>query len=149
VRQGWVAGANAAREDSSNAARYAGVVGTNAVKLFKLELARTGLSLEEAADAGFDAEQFESDSHTRAGYYPGGSEIHTRLVVERRGRLLGAQLVGHEGVAQRANVYAAALHAGLKVEDLERLDLAYAPPFAPTIDPVIRAAHGARRHRER
>lgn len=143
VRQGWVAGANAAREDSSAGARYAGVVGTNAVKLFGLELARTGLSLGEAAEAGFDAEEFESDSHTRAGYYPGGSKIHTRLVADRRGRLLGAQLVGREGVAQRVNVYAAALHAGLKVEELERLDLAYAPPFAPTIDPIIRAAHKA------
>jgi NADPH-dependent 2,4-dienoyl-CoA reductase/sulfur reductase-like enzyme len=145
VRQGWVAGANAAREDSSAQARYAGVVGTNAVKLFGLELARTGLSLEEATEAGFDAEETESASHTRAGYYPGGSKIHTRLVADRRGRLLGAQLVGREGVAQRANVYAAALHAGLKVEDLERLDLVYAPPFAPTIDPVIRAAHEARK----
>jgi NADPH-dependent 2,4-dienoyl-CoA reductase/sulfur reductase-like enzyme len=145
VRQGWVAGANAARGDSSTEARYAGVVGTNAVKLFGLELARTGLSLEEAAAAGFDAEETESDAHTRAGYYPGGSEIHTRLVADRRGRLLGAQLVGREGVAQRVNVYAAALHAGLRVEDVERLDLAYAPPFAPTIDPVIRAAHAARK----
>jgi NADPH-dependent 2,4-dienoyl-CoA reductase/sulfur reductase-like enzyme len=145
VRQGWVAGANAAREDSSAEARYAGVVGTNAVKLFGLELARTGLSLEEATEAGFDAEETESASHARAGYYPGGSKIHTRLVADRRGRLLGAQLVGREGVAQRANVYAAALHAGLKVEDLERLDLVYAPPFAPTIDPVIRAAHEARK----
>jgi NADPH-dependent 2,4-dienoyl-CoA reductase/sulfur reductase-like enzyme len=145
VRQGWVAGANAAREDSSAEARYAGVVGTNAVKLFGLELARTGLSLEEAVEAGFDAEETESESHTRAGYYPGGSKIHTQLVADRRGRLLGAQLVGREGVAQRANVYAAALHAGLKVEDLERLDMVYAPPFAPTIDPVIRAAHEARK----
>lgn len=141
VRQGWVAGANAAREDSSAEARYAGVVGTNAVKLFGLELARTGLSLEEATEAGFDAEETESESHTRAGYYPGGSKIYTRLVADRRGRLLGAQLAGREGVAQRVNVYAAALHAGLKVEELERLDLVYAPPFAPTIDPIIRAAH--------
>jgi NADPH-dependent 2,4-dienoyl-CoA reductase/sulfur reductase-like enzyme len=145
VRQGWVAGANAARGDSSVEARYAGVVGTNAVKLFGLELARTGLSLEEAAEAGFDAVETETDAHTRAGYYPGGSKIHTQLVADRRGRLLGAQLIGREGVAQRVNVYAAALHAGLKVEDVERLDLAYAPPFAPTIDPIIRAAHEARK----
>ena len=56
-------------------------------------------------------------------------------------------MVAPEGVAQRINVYAAALHANLKLEDLERLDLAYAPPFAPTIDPVIRAAHAARKKR--
>ena len=145
VRQGWVAGANAAAGDSADGARYAGVAGTSAVKVFGLEVARTGLSLEEALEAGFDAAEAGGESHSRAGYYPGGSEIHTRLVTDARGRLLGAQMVGREGVAHRVNVYAAALHAGLRVEDLERLDLAYAPPFAPTIDPVIRAAHRARK----
>jgi NADPH-dependent 2,4-dienoyl-CoA reductase/sulfur reductase-like enzyme len=140
VRQGWTAGANAAGGE----ARYAGVVGTNAVKVFDLELARTGLSLEEALEAGFDAAETESEAPSRAGYYPGGSEILTRLVSDRRGRLLGAQLVGREGVAQRINTYAAALHARMKVEEVERLDLAYAPPFAPTIDPIIRAAHAAK-----
>jgi CoA-dependent NAD(P)H sulfur oxidoreductase len=145
VRQGWVAGANAARADSSADARYLGVVGTNAVKVFGLEVARTGLSLEEARAAGFDAEEAEADAHTRAGYYPGSSKIHARVVSDRAGRLLGAQMVAREGAAQRVNVYAAALHAGLRVEEVERLDLAYAPPFAPTIDPVIRAAHAARK----
>ncbi|HEX8354687.1 MAG TPA: FAD-dependent oxidoreductase [Pyrinomonadaceae bacterium] len=145
VRQGWVAGANAAAGDSATDARYAGVVGTNVVKVFGLEVARTGLSLEEALEAGFDAAETEGDAHSRAGYYPGGSKIHTRLVADARGRLLGAQMVGREGVAHRIDVYAAALHAGLRVEDVERFDLAYAPPFAPTIDPVIRAAHGARK----
>jgi NADPH-dependent 2,4-dienoyl-CoA reductase/sulfur reductase-like enzyme len=149
VRQGWVAGANAARGDSSTReASYAGVVGTVAVKVFRLEAARTGLSLEEARDAGFDAAESESESRTRAGYYPGASKILTRLVTDRSGRLLGAQLVGGEGAAQRVNVYAAALHAGLKADDLERLDLVYAPPFAPTIDPVIRAAHEALKPKE-
>jgi CoA-dependent NAD(P)H sulfur oxidoreductase len=144
VRQGWVAGANAASGDSNIEARYAGVVGTNVVKVFGLEAARTGLSLEEAREAGFDAAETEGETHSRAGYYPGGSKIHTRLVADARGRLLGAQMVGREGVAQRIDVYAAALHAGLRVEDVERFDLAYAPPFAPTIDPIIRAAHRAR-----
>jgi NADPH-dependent 2,4-dienoyl-CoA reductase/sulfur reductase-like enzyme len=145
IRQGWVAGANAARGDTSVGARYAGVVGTNAVKVFRLEVARTGLSLEEALSVGFDSAEVESETPSRAGYYPGGSKIYTRLVTDSRGRLLGAQMVGREGVAQRIDVYAAALHMGLKADDIERLDLAYAPPFAPTIDPVIRAAHEARK----
>ena len=150
VRQGWVAGANAASGDSNTEARYTGVVGTNVVKVFGLEAARTGLSLEEARESGFDAEETEGETHSRAGYYPGGSKIHTRLVADARGRLLGAEMIGREGVAQRIDVYAAALHAGLKVEDVERLDLAYSPPFAPTIDPIIRAAHrAARQNRER
>jgi NADPH-dependent 2,4-dienoyl-CoA reductase/sulfur reductase-like enzyme len=146
VRQGWVAGANAAGDAAADA-RYAGVVGTMVVKLFGLEAARTGLSLKEALEAGFDASESEGESHTRAGYYPGASKMYTRLVTDARGRLLGAQMVGREGAAQRVNVYAAALHAGLKVDDIERFDLAYAPPFAPTIDPIIRAAHAARKKR--
>jgi NADPH-dependent 2,4-dienoyl-CoA reductase/sulfur reductase-like enzyme len=149
VRQGWVAGANAARGDSSGA-RYAGVVGTNVCKVFRMEAARTGLSTEEARGAGFDTAETESETPSRAGYYPGAVEIYTRLVTDRAGRLLGAQMVGREGVAQRIDVYAAALHAGLKADDVQRLDLAYAPPFAPTVDPVIRAAHAAtKRNRER
>lgn len=137
VRQGWVAGANAA--GATPEARFAGVVGTNAVKVFDLELAGTGLSLEEAQAAGFDASVNEDESASRAAYYPGGSDILTRLVYDKSGRLLGAQMVGREGVAQRIDVYAAALHAHLKIEELNRLDLAYAPPFAPTIDPILRA----------
>jgi NADPH-dependent 2,4-dienoyl-CoA reductase/sulfur reductase-like enzyme len=144
VKQGWVAGANAAGgRDGLAEARYAGVVGTNAVKVFGLEVARTGLSLAEARGAGFDAEESESEAASRAGYYEGGSKIFTRLVADRRGRLLGAQMVGREGVAHRVDVYAAALHAGLRVEEVEAFDLAYAPPFAPTIDPILRAAHEA------
>jgi NADPH-dependent 2,4-dienoyl-CoA reductase/sulfur reductase-like enzyme len=137
VRQGWVAGANAA--GATPEARFAGVVGTNAVKVFDLEVARTGLSLEEAQDAGFDASIIEDETASRAGYYPGGAKILTRVVYDKSGRLLGAQMVGREGVAQRIDVYAAALHANLKIEELNQLDLAYAPPFAPTIDPILRA----------
>jgi NADPH-dependent 2,4-dienoyl-CoA reductase/sulfur reductase-like enzyme len=137
VRQGWVAGANAA--GATPEARFAGVVGTTAVKVFDLEVARTGLSLEEAQAAGFDASTSEDESMSRAGYYPNGAKIHTRIIQDKSGRLLGAQMVGREGVAGRIDVYAAALHANLKLEELNRLDLAYAPPFAPTIDPILRA----------
>lgn len=137
VRQGWVAGANAA--GTTPEARFAGIVGTTAVKVFELEVARTGLSLEEAQAVGFDALTSEDESWSRAGYYPNGAKISTRIVHDKSGRLLGAQMVGREGVAGRIDVYAAALHANLKLEELNRLDLAYAPPFAPTIDPILRA----------
>ncbi|MGI9106143.1 MAG: FAD-dependent oxidoreductase [Pyrinomonadaceae bacterium] len=137
VRQGWTAGANAA--GTTPEARFAGVVGTNAVKIFDLEVARTGLSLEEAQAEGFDASILEDETSSRAGYYPGGAKILTRIIHDRGGRLLGAQMVGREGVAQRIDVYAAALHANLKLEEINRFDLVYAPPFAPTIDPILRA----------
>lgn len=142
VRQGWIAGANAVEDGTRE--RYSGVVGTNVVKIFDLEVGRTGLSEAEARAVGFDASSVESETPSRAGYYPGGSRILTRLVSDRTGRLLGAQMVGREGVAQRIDVYAAALYSSLKTEDVERFDLAYAPPYAPTIDPILRAAHKAR-----
>lgn len=140
VRQGWVAGDNASGRDAT----YAGVVGTNVVKVFALEVARTGLSLGEAQAAGFDATMVDDQSASRAGYYPGGSEIRTHLVTDRRtGRLLGAQMAGREGVAHRIDVFAAALHLNLKVDQIAEFDLAYAPPFAATVDPILRAAHKA------
>lgn len=142
IKQGWIAGANAVEDGTRE--RYSGIVGTNVVKIFNLEVARTGLSETEARDAGFDATSVDSETPSRAGYYPGGSKILTRIVSDRTGRLLGAQMVGREGVAQRIDVYAAALYSSLKVEDVERFDLAYAPPYAPTIDPILRAAHKAR-----
>ncbi len=141
IRQGWIAGANAA--GAQPAVRYAGVVGTSVVKVFDLEIARTGLSLSEAQAAGFDAAAVVAETASRAGYYPDGTKILSRIIYDQRGRLLGAQMVGREGVAQRIDVYAAALHANLKVEDINRFDLAYAPPFAPTIDPILRATHKA------
>ncbi|MDQ3133322.1 MAG: pyridine nucleotide-disulfide oxidoreductase, partial [Acidobacteriota bacterium] len=98
-----------------------------------------GLSLGEALRENFDASSTESESPSRAGYYPGGAKILTRLIQDRSGRLLGAQMVGREGVAQRIDIYAAALHANLKIEEINRFDLAYAPPFAPSIDPILRA----------
>ncbi len=144
VRQGWVAGANASGAATAPEARHAGIVGTNVVKVFRLEVARTGLSLAEAQNHGFDAVSVESETASRAGYYPSGTKILTRIVADRSGRLLGAQMVGREGAAQRIDVYAAALHSRLKVEDVERFDLAYAPPYAPTIDPILRAAYEAK-----
>lgn len=140
LRQGWVAGDNVAGQDAA----YSGVVGTNVVKVFELEVARTGLSLTDAKAAGFDATEIDDKSVSCAGYYPGGSAIRTHLVTDRRtGRLLGAQMAGREGVAQRIDVFAAALHMNLKVDQIAEFDLAYAPPFGPTIDPIQRAAHKA------
>ncbi|MFB6086286.1 MAG: FAD-dependent oxidoreductase [Halodesulfurarchaeum sp.] len=118
------------------------IVGTAAVKAFDLEAARTGLVHEERAEAaGFDPVAETITTRSRAGYYPGGSPIRMTLIADRgTGRVLGASMVGEEGVTKRIDTIATALHEGLTVEDLERLDLAYAPPFGPTWDPVLTAA---------
>ena len=140
-KTGRVAGTVAA----GGTASFRGVVGTAVVKIFGLEVARTGLGLAEAQAAGLDAVATDEVSRSRAKYYPGASPLHIRLVHTRDGRLLGGQLAGREGAAKRVNVLATALHAGFSVDDLAALDLSYAPPFAPVYDPVLAAAMKATR----
>jgi NADPH-dependent 2,4-dienoyl-CoA reductase/sulfur reductase-like enzyme len=135
-KTGRVAGTVAA----GGTASFRGVVGTAVVKVFDLEVARTGLGLAEAQAAGLDAVATDEVSRSRAKYYPGSSPLHVRLVHTRQGRLLGGQLAGREGAAKRVDVLATALHAGFTVDELAELDLSYAPPFAPVYDPVLAAA---------
>ncbi|MGH2703096.1 MAG: FAD-dependent oxidoreductase, partial [Actinomycetota bacterium] len=123
---------------------FPGVVGTAVSKVCDLEVARTGLTENEATDAGFDYLTTVTDSTTRAGYFPGTSDIKTKLIVERQsGRLLGAQIIGQEGAAKRIDVFATALWNSMTVEGMLNLDLSYAPPFAPVWDPVLIAARKA------
>lgn len=120
--------------------RFPGIVGTAITRAFGLEVGVTGLSPAEAREAGFDEVDCVAGAGTRAGYYPGGGETLVHLTADRRGRLLGAQVCGPEGVKGRIDTVAAALTAGMKVEDLAMLDMAYAPPFAPVWDPLLVAA---------
>jgi NADPH-dependent 2,4-dienoyl-CoA reductase/sulfur reductase-like enzyme len=140
-KTGRVAGTVAA----GGTASFAGVVGTAVVKVFDLEVARTGLGLGEARAAGLAAVATDVVSRSRAKYYPGSSPLHVRLVHTPDGRLLGGQLAGREGAAKRIDVLATALHARLTVADLAALDLSYAPPFAPVYDPVLAVAAKAAR----
>jgi CoA-dependent NAD(P)H sulfur oxidoreductase len=135
-KTGRVAGTVAA----GGSASFRGMVGTAVVKVFDLEVARTGLGLAEARAAGLDAVATDVLSRSRAKYYPGASPLHVRLVHTPGGRLLGGQIAGREGAAKRIDVLATALYAGLTVTDLAALDLSYAPPFAPVYDPVLAAA---------
>ena len=136
-KEGRVAGLNL----GGSYATFPGVVGTAVSKVCDLEVARTGLKETEAADAGFEFVDAVVDSTTRAGYFPGATEIKTKLLAERRsGRLLGAQIVGREGAAKRIDVLATALWNDMTVVEILQLDLSYAPPFAPVWDPVLIAA---------
>jgi NADPH-dependent 2,4-dienoyl-CoA reductase/sulfur reductase-like enzyme len=141
-KTGRVAGTVAAGGDAS----FRGVVGTAVVKVFDLAVALTGLTLAQAQAEGFDAIATDMMGKSRAKYYPGSEAVHVRLVHERGGRLLGAQMVGRgDGVAKRIDVLAVALHAGFGIDDLAALDLSYAPPFAPVYEPVLLAAQAAAR----
>lgn len=119
-----------------------GVAGTAVFKVFDLEVARTGLSVEDAKKAGFDPAEVVIQSRSRAHNHPGSSTISVQLVGDKKsGRLLGAQMVGKEGAAHRINAAAVALHAKMNVEEFGQSDLAYAPPFGPTWDPLLTAAN--------
>ncbi len=139
-KQGRVAGENLAGGN----ARFKGVVGTAVTKVFDLGAARTGITEKESETLGFRAESVSIKAMDRSSYYVSPLPIHVKLIFEKgNGRLLGGQMVGAGEVAKRIDILAAALHAGMTVEDLSRLDLSYAPPFAPVWDPVLVAANVA------
>ncbi len=138
-KQGRVAGDNA----SGGQAHFKGVVGTAAVKVFDLEAARTGLT-GETAQGLFNAKSIVVNGKSRAGYYPNPSEITLKLhFTPQDGRILGAQMVGKEGVAQRINLFAAAIQEKINLKNLSQWDLAYAPPFAPVWDVILIAVNQA------
>ena len=137
-KQGKIAGENAA---GGNAV-FKGIVGTAVFKVFDLEVARTGISEKQAKSEGFDYVATLIAHGSRAHYYPGGSKIRVKLIADRKtGRLLGAEMVGKDGVAKRIDVFATAIHAKLSVDEISDLDLSYAPPFAPVWDPILIAAN--------
>lgn len=115
--------------------RFGGSLGNVAVKVFGLEVASVGLTLEAATQLGYRAERVELESPTRASYL-GDQRAAFSLVFDAGGRILGAQGVGDEGVAGRIDLLATAIEAELDWSALERLDLVYTPPLAPLWDPV-------------
>jgi NADPH-dependent 2,4-dienoyl-CoA reductase/sulfur reductase-like enzyme len=137
-KQGKVAGENAVGGN----AIFKGIVGTAVFKVFELEVARTGISEKQAKEEGIDYVSTVIEHSSRAHYYPGGSKIRVKLIAEKRtGRLLGAEMVGRDGVAKRIDVFATALHARMSIGEIAGLDLSYAPPFAPVWDPILIAAN--------
>ena len=136
-KQGRVAGINL----GGGYATFPGVVGTAITKVCRLEVARTGLTEREAADEGFEARAVVVDTTTIAGYMPDAKPMSIKLVGEvGTGRLLGGQIVGEERSAKRIDTIATALHARFRIDELIDLDLAYAPPFSSTWDPIHLAA---------
>jgi NADPH-dependent 2,4-dienoyl-CoA reductase/sulfur reductase-like enzyme len=137
-RAGWAVADNICGKD----AKLSGVAGTAVFKVFDLEVARTGLAVDEAKKFGFEPVKVTIKTRSRAHAYPGASVIHVQMVGDKKtGRLLGAQMVGKEGVAHRINAVAVALHNQMTVKDYSQTDLAYAPPFGPTWDPTLTAAN--------
>ncbi len=137
-KQGRIAGNNAA---GGKYTAFPGVVGTAIAKVLELEIARTGLSTVEAERAGFKVKSSYIKAHTTAHYYPGGKDVHVKLIAEEgTGRLIGAQIVGGKGSGLRIDALSMAVTNGMRIWDFAYSDFAYAPPFSPVWDPVLIAA---------
>lgn len=116
---------------------YPGSQGSSVIKVFDMTAAVTGVNETNARKAGLDVDKVILSPMSHAGYYPGGKVMTMKVVFEKETyRILGAQIVGYEGVDKRIDVLATAIHAGMKAQDLAKLDLAYAPPYSSAKDPV-------------
>ncbi len=133
-KQGRIAGYNAVSLDKKE---YKGTLGTAIAKFENCVFATTGFNERKMMQEGSDYICFYLVSGDHADYYPGSKTMYIKVIGDKKGRILGAQIVGEEGVDKRIDVFASAIYAGLTFEDLESLDLAYAPPFSSAKDPVI------------
>jgi len=132
-KQGRIAADNIAGGNS----RYKGSQGSSVVKLFDMTIASTGLNETNAKKSGIDCDKIVLAPASHAGYYPGGKIMTMKLVYDKNSyKLLGAQIVGQEGVDKRIDVLATAIRAGMTVPELAELELAYAPPYSSAKDPV-------------
>lgn len=139
-KMGKVAGENMA----GKSAYYGGCMGSAIVKVFDLAVARTGFSEEHADLLGIDTVASVTRQRSRAGYYPGGSPIYTKLIVRADDRtIVGAQMVGKEGVPGRINALATAIAQKMTPAALYHVDMCYSPPYSPVWDPLLIAAQEA------
>ena len=132
-KQGRIAADNICGLDS----HYKGSLGSSVIKLFDMTAASTGLTEKAAQTAGISYDRIVLSPSSHAGYYPGAKTMTMKVVYEKETlKILGAQIVGYDGVDKRIDVLATAIGAGMKANELKDLDLVYAPPYSSAKDPV-------------
>lgn len=142
-RQGRMAADNMLAPAGAPLQRYKGTLGTAILKAFDLAAACTGLNEAQLKANGLPYRATITHSGSHASYYPGARQLSLKLMYSPEGRIYGAQAVGADGADKRIDVIASAIHAGLTVQDLCELELAYAPPFGSAKDPVNIAGYVA------
>ena len=116
---------------------YTGSQGSSVIKIFDMTVATTGINEQQAKASGYEYEKVILTQNSHAGYYPQATAMTVKLIFERKTlSILGAQIVGYDGVDKRIDVIATAIRAGLRADQLKDLDLAYAPPYSSAKDPV-------------
>ena len=137
-KQGRIAADNICGGDS----HYAGGQGSSVIKIFDMTAAATGINEKTAKSLGIATDKVILSPMSHAGYYPGGKMMTMKVLFEKESyRILGAQIVGFDGVDKRIDVLATAIRAGIKAYELTELDLAYAPPYSSAKDPVNMAGY--------
>ena len=132
-KQGRIAADNICGENS----KFNGSQGSSVIKVFDMTAASTGINEATAKAANLDYERVVLSPSSHAGYYPGGKVMTMKVLYEKGTlKILGAQIVGYDGVDKRIDVLATAIRAGMKATELAELDLAYAPPYSSAKDPV-------------
>lgn len=120
---------------------FKGIAGSMVVKIFDYTASKTGLSEKEAKDLGYDCVLAILTHRDKSGYMPDSKEITIKMIAEKpSGRILGVQVIGKGDADKRVNVVAAALAANMTVKEFMGIDLTYAPPYSPSIDPILVAA---------
>ena len=116
---------------------YKGSQGSSVIKLFDMTVATTGINEQQAKASGYEYEKVILTQNSHAGYYPNATAMTLKLIFEKESfKILGAQIVGYDGVDKRIDVIATAIRASLGADELKDLDLAYAPPYSSAKDPV-------------
>ena len=137
-KQGRIAADNICGGDS----HYKGGQGSSVIKIFDMTAAATGINEKTAKSLGINIDKVILSPMSHAGYYPGGSIMTLKVLFEKDTyRLLGAQILGFDGVDKRIDVLATAIRGGIKAYELTELDLAYAPPYSSAKDPVNMAGY--------
>ena len=121
---------------SGGSLEYKGNLSTGIFKLFDLTVANTGLTEKEAIEAGYEIITCHNIKPDKPHYFQGKEMVIKAIADKATQRLLGVQIVGYEGVDKRTDVFATLITYGARVDELFHLDLAYAPPFSTTKDPV-------------
>lgn len=131
-RQGRMAADNITGRHS----QYQGTIGTSVIKVGRLTAGMTGYSERRLASMDVPYHKIYLHPNSNASYYPGGAQLHMKVIFGHDGKLFGAQIVGAKGVDKRIDVISSAVWNGKKIQELAELELAYAPPYASAKDPV-------------
>lgn len=132
-KQGRIAADNICGGDS----RYPGSLGSSVIKVFDMTAASAGINERTAKQTGIDYDKVYLSPASHASYYPGGKVMTMKVIFEKKTyKLLGAQIIGYDGVDKRIDVLATAMYAGITALQLKELDLSYAPPYSSAKDPV-------------